>query len=64
MIDVEKLREDLKNDSIGAAFGGGFGGALLEAAQVEWATEEELIRMAAERGLKTNVYKKTDVFSA
>lgn len=33
-IDIEKLREDLKNDSLGAFFGGGFGGALIEASDL------------------------------
>ena len=30
VIDVDKLREDMRSECLGAAFGGGFGGALVE----------------------------------
>ena len=29
-IDIESLREDLKNNCLGAFYGAGFGGALIE----------------------------------
>ena len=44
-IDIESLRNDLKNDSLGAFYGGGFGGALIESFQIEKATPEELIKI-------------------
>ncbi len=31
-IDIDRLREDLRNEDRGAYFGGGFGGALMESA--------------------------------
>ena len=45
-IDIEKLREDMKQDCYGAYFGGGFGGAMMESFDVEKASPEELIEMA------------------
>ena len=45
-IDIESLRNDLKNNSLGAFYGGGFGGALIESFQIDKASPEELIRIA------------------
>ena len=56
-IDVEKLRDDLRNESLGAFFGGGFGGALIEAGDVERASLEELIKMAERNGIDLMEYK-------
>ena len=39
IIDVDELRSDLIKDSYGAAFGGGFGGALVQAFDIERATD-------------------------
>ena len=36
----------MKNDSYGAFFGGGFGGALIEAGDVEWVSPRELVEKA------------------
>jgi len=58
MIDYEKLREDLKNDSLGAFFGGGFGGALIESFNLDDATDDELIKIARDRGIDLNKYQK------
>ena len=33
-IDVDALRNDLKNEAYGAFFGGGYGGALFEAIDI------------------------------
>lgn len=43
-IDIERLREDLKNDSLGAFYGGNFGGALIQSFDIENASVEELIK--------------------
>ena len=45
-IDIESLGNDLKNESLGAFYGGGFGGALIESFQIDKASPEELIRIA------------------
>jgi len=55
-INFEKLRDDLKNDSYGAFYGGGIGPALLEAFQAERASESELIAMAERRGFNLDKY--------
>ena len=56
-IDIEKLRNDLKNEVMGAFFGGGFGGALIEAGDVERAYSDELIEMATRQGLDLRNYQ-------
>ena len=55
-IDYEKLREDLKNDSLGAFFGGGFGGAIFEAADIDKAPDEQLIEIAERKGIDLRKY--------
>ena len=42
MIDYNALREAIKQELYGAAFGGGFDGALMEAGDVDYASPEEL----------------------
>ncbi|MDO4193307.1 MAG: hypothetical protein Q4D24_08395 [Erysipelotrichaceae bacterium] len=59
-IDIEKLREDLKNDSLGAFFGGGFGGALMEAADVKYASDDELKEIARRKGVDLRNYLSED----
>ena len=55
-IDIEKLREDMKDDCLGAYFGGGFGAALIEAFDVEKASYEELVKMAQNKGIDLRRY--------
>lgn len=55
-IDIERLREDLRSDDLGAYFGGGFGGALMEAYDIENATPEELVKIAQDRGVDLRRY--------
>jgi len=55
-IDFERLREDLAEDSYGAFYGGGFGGALMEAFDIESASEDELIQLAEDKGLDLEDY--------
>lgn len=56
-IDIEKLREALRQEALGAAFGGGFGGALIDVADIETASPEELIRIAERYGLDLGDYE-------
>ncbi len=54
-IDIERLREDLKQECLGAYFVGGFGGALMENLSLEKASREELLEIAQKRGI--DIYK-------
>ena len=56
IIDIDRLREDLRSEDLGAYFGGGFGGALMEAFDVDRATPEELVQIAQERGIDLGRY--------
>lgn len=55
-IDIERLREDLRSDVLGAYFGGGFGGALMEAFDIDNATPEELLQIAQDNGVDLRRY--------
>ena len=55
-IDIQCLREDLRNEDLGAYLEGGFGGALMEAFDIDIATPEELIRIAQDRGVDLRKY--------
>ena len=57
IIDVDKLREDMRNEDLGAFFGGGFGGALIEAIDIEQASDEELVDMALKQGIDLGKYE-------
>ncbi|MCR5450968.1 MAG: hypothetical protein K6F23_16395 [Solobacterium sp.] len=59
-IDIEKLREDLENDSLGAWFGGGFGGALFESVEIKHASDEELLEAARKRHVDLRQYLSAD----
>ena len=56
-VDVEKLREDMKSDCLGAYFGGGFGAALIESFDVDKASPEDLVSMAQNKGIDLRKYK-------
>ncbi len=56
IIDVEELRKDLMDDSFGAFFGGGYGGALFESFDIEKATPDELIEIARSKGIDLSKY--------
>ena len=58
MIDYEKLRQDLADECYGAFFGGGFGGALMEAFDIERCSDEELLRYAEEQGVDLSRYER------
>lgn len=50
-VDIVKLRKYMLDNSYGAFFVGDFGGALAEAAEIEKASDEELIEMAKRQGI-------------
>lgn len=56
-IDIERLREDIKQDYYGAFFVGGFGAALFESFDVDKATPKELIDIARKRGVDLRDYQ-------
>ena len=56
-IDIEKLRKDMKEDCYGTYFGGRFGGALIEAFDVEKASPEKLVAMAQRKGIDLSNYE-------
>ena len=55
-IDIERLREDLRSEDLGAYWGGGFGGALMEASDLDRATPEELMQISQDRGFDLRRY--------
>lgn len=57
-IDIERLREDTKQDCYGAYFGGGFGGALMESFDVEKASPEEVIEIAKNKNMDLWKYQR------
>ena len=56
-IDLDALREDMKQDCYGAFFGAGFGGALIESFDIEDASPEELVEMATDQGIDLRKYQ-------
>lgn len=60
-IDIDKLREDLKQESYGAFFGGGFGGALFESFDIDKASPQELVRIAQDKGIDLAKYSCEDI---
>ena len=55
-IDIQRLREDLRSEDLGAYLGGGFGGALMEAFDIDSATPEELVQIAQDKGVDLRRY--------
>lgn len=55
-LDTETLRKDLQEEAYGAYFGGGFGAALVDAADIENASPEELIETAEKYGKDISEY--------
>lgn len=56
-IDVDALREDMKNECLSAFFGGGFGGALIEAGDIEKSDSEQLVQMAINQNIDLRKYQ-------
>lgn len=57
IIDVDSLRGDMQEESLAAYFGGGIGGALIESFEIENASDEELIQMAIDNGIRIEDYQ-------
>lgn len=58
-IDFERLRKDLYEESLAAVFGGGFGGAFLQAEDVMRASDSDLVKIAVKNGMNINDYIAT-----
>lgn len=56
-IDIDRLRDDMRDECLGAYFGGGFGAALIESFDVDRATPEKLVEMAQNQGIDLRRYK-------
>ena len=56
-IDLETLREDLKQECCGAFFGAGIGGALIESFDADHASPSELLAMARRWGIDVRKYE-------
>ena len=56
-VDIDRLREDMENESLGAFFGGGFGGALIEAGDIGRMSSRELIDYAQKNGYDLSDYE-------
>ena len=56
-IDVDRLRNDMREECLGAYFGGGFGAALIESFDVDRATPEKLVEMAQNQGIDLRKYQ-------
>ena len=56
-IDVDKLRNDMREECLGAYFGGGFGAALIESFDVDRAEPEQLVEMAQNQGIDLYKYQ-------
>ena len=57
IINIEKLKEDLKNELLGAFYGGHFGGPLIESFQIDNMDEEQLIKLALRYGKNLEDYQ-------
>lgn len=59
-IDIEKLRKHMIDNDYALYFTGDFGGAIAEMADVENASDEELIEMAKRQGIDLKKYEAPD----
>ncbi len=57
LLDIRRLRDDMESDSLGAFFGGGYGGAFIEASDIRSASDRELIEMARRKGIDLDDYQ-------
>lgn len=60
-IDVEKLRDDLKQDCYAAFFVAGYGGALVESLDIDKASPEILIELAKDKKVDFHKYIINDL---
>ena len=57
LIDLDALRDAVKNECYAAAFGGGFGGALIESFDADDASPQELVNMAQRWGIDVSRFE-------
>lgn len=57
VIDIDKLRKDMLDNCYGAFFVADLGAALVESAEIEKASDEELIRIAQKQGIDLRRYE-------
>ena len=56
MIDYEELRKNLSQDALGDFYGGGFGGALIQAEEIKKLPRDKLLEYARKEGININNY--------
>ncbi len=56
-IDIDKLRNDMLDESMGAFFAGGFGGGIIRALDIECASLEKLVDIALKQGIDLRKYQ-------
>ena len=56
-IDVDRLRNDMRDECLGAYFGGGFGAALIESFDVDRMAPEKQVEMAQSQGIDLRNYQ-------
>lgn len=56
-IDINKLRKDMLDESLGAFFVGGFGGGMISAFDIEHASPEKLVDIAVKQGIDLRKYQ-------
>ena len=56
-IDIDKIRNDMRDECFGAYFDGGFGAALIESFDVDKATPEKIVEMAQNKGIDLRLYQ-------
>ena len=56
-VDIEEIRRDLIENSHGAFYIGGFGGAMVEVQDIKRMSPDEIISLAKEQGLNLEKYQ-------
>ena len=56
-IDIYALREDLKASGMGAYYGAGFGGGLIEAMSIDDMSDDEVVELALNSGIDLSQYQ-------
>lgn len=56
-VDIDALREDMKDECYGAFFGAGMDSALIDSFDVEDASPEELVQRAVDQGIDLRKYQ-------
>ena len=56
-IDVDRLRDDMRDECLDIYFGGGFGGALIESFDIDRAVPEQLVELARSQGIDLRKYQ-------